>query len=82
MNRPLRTAALLLLAALALAACGKKADLRPPDGEEAAYTYPQPYPNPRGVVPGGETAGDYPPIFEDDRAPDEGRTERVVTGPS
>jgi predicted small lipoprotein YifL len=82
MSRPVRTAVLLLFAALALAACGKKADLRAPDGEAAAYTYPQPYPSPRSVVPGGETAGDYPPAFEGDRAPDEGRTKRAVTGPS
>lgn len=82
MNRPARTAVLLLFAALALAACGKKADLRPPDGEAAAYTYPQPYPDPPGVVPGGETAGELPPVFEDDRVPDESRTEYEVTGPS
>lgn len=82
MMRPASTAALLLLAALALTACGKKADLRPPDGEEATYTHPGPYPAPRSVVSGGETAGDFPPVFEDDRAPDEARTEREVTGPS
>lgn len=82
MMRPAGTAVLLLLAALALSACGKKAELRPPDGEGAAYTHPEPYPAPRSVVPGGETAGDFAPVFVEDRAPDESRTERTVTGPS
>ncbi len=39
--------------ALALSACGKRADLRAPDGEEAAYTYPRVYPNPATVLPAG-----------------------------
>lgn len=82
MTRPIGTALLLLLAALALAACGKKAEIRAPDGEEAAYTYPQPYPAPRSVVPGGTTAGPLPPAFGDDRAADESRTTREFTGPS
>lgn len=41
----------LLLLLPVLAACGKKAGLRPPDGREAEFTYPQVYPDPRGVVP-------------------------------
>lgn len=46
--RTLTLAALLALA-VALAACGKKGDLRPPDGEDAAYTYPKFYPDPKTV---------------------------------
>ncbi|MEX1306381.1 MAG: hypothetical protein WEA84_14600 [Rhodovibrionaceae bacterium] len=82
MTRMAGTAVVLLLAALALAACGKKADIRPPDGEEAAYSYPQPYPAPRSVVPGGTSAGALPPVFGEDRAADESRTSRDFTGPS
>ncbi len=44
------------VAVLALSACGKRADIRAPDGEEAAYTYPQVYPNPDTVLPSGTTA--------------------------
>jgi len=43
----------VLVSALALSACGKRADLRAPDGEEAAYTYPRTYPNPSTVLPAG-----------------------------
>ncbi len=82
MTRRAGTFLLLILAALALAACGKKAEVRPPDGEEAAYSYPQPYPAPRSVVPGGTSAGELPPVFGDDRSADESRTKREFTGPS
>jgi hypothetical protein len=44
-----------LAAALALSACGKRAGLRPPDGEEKVYTYPKVYPNPATVLPPGAT---------------------------
>ena len=37
--------------ALTLAACGKQADLRGPDGREGEFTFPRPYPNPATVVP-------------------------------
>ena len=33
----------------ALAACGKKGRPRPPEGEEASYTYPRFYPNKKSV---------------------------------
>lgn len=46
-------AALALSLALGLAACGKKGSPKPPEGQEADYTYPQPYPAPETVVPGG-----------------------------
>ncbi len=44
-------AALLMALALALAGCGRKGDLRPPEGEESAYGYPQAYPAPESVLP-------------------------------
>ena len=43
--------ALLLAVALALGACGRKGDLRAPEGEEDAYTGPGVYPAPESVVP-------------------------------
>lgn len=43
----------LVAALLVLGACGKKGDLRAPDGEEAAYTYPRTYPKPASVLPQG-----------------------------
>jgi len=42
-----------LAAALALSACGKRAEPRPPDGANEAYTYPKTYPNPDTVGPSG-----------------------------
>jgi len=44
-------AALLLVSALALAACGRKGDLLPPEGEKNAYTGLGTYPAPDSVVP-------------------------------
>jgi len=38
---------------LGVAACGKKGNPKPPEGEASQYTYPQPYPAPKTVVPGG-----------------------------
>lgn len=52
--------AAVLVLALALTACGRKGDLRPPPGEEEHYTYPQVYPAPDSVVPGGEATEESP----------------------
>jgi hypothetical protein len=46
-------AALALPLVLGLAACGKKGSPKPPEGQEADYTYPRAYPAPETVVPGG-----------------------------
>jgi predicted small lipoprotein YifL len=51
-----RLAAAVLLVPLALAACGKKGDLKPPPGHEAEYTWPHTYPDAATVRPQGETA--------------------------
>lgn len=71
-HRVLVLAAAGLLLAGGLAACGKKGSPKPPAGEEAAYTYPQAYPEPRTVAPPPE--GEDPQenrgpfsIFEDSR---------------
>ena len=48
-----RTACLALACLLFTAACGVEGDPVPPEGEEALYTYPLPYPDPKTVVPGG-----------------------------
>jgi len=77
MTTPRRSVTLLLAAALmvplalGLAACGKKGSPKPPEGQEADYTYPQPYPAPATVVPNGkaqpeENAGPLS-IFNDDK---------------
>lgn len=47
----IRLAVIASLSALALAACGVEGNPRPPEGEEAQYTYPQAYPAPQSVVP-------------------------------
>lgn len=52
------SAALLVILALALSACGRKGDLRPPDGEEDAYTGLGVYPAPESVVPPGNESED------------------------
>lgn len=65
-----RRAKLLLAAMLALplafglTACGKKGSPKPPEGQEADYTYPQAYPRPTTVVPGGEE--ERPELQSDD----------------
>jgi len=46
----------LAAALLVLGACGKQGELRGPDGEEAAYTYPRTYPKPSTVLPQGAPA--------------------------
>ncbi len=53
MSRLRHTALLVVAVALAatLAACGKKANLEPPDDTKATYTYPQQYPTPESVLP-------------------------------
>lgn len=45
------TGAFLLVLGLTLGACGRKGDLRPPEGEEGAYTGLGTYPAPESVVP-------------------------------
>ncbi len=52
----LRWAAVLGLVALAagLSACGKRGNLKPPEGEEKAYSYPRFYPAADTVVPSAE----------------------------
>ena len=52
------SAVLLLVLAVTLGACGRKGDLRPPDGEEDAYTGLGVYPAPDSVVPPGGQSGD------------------------
>ena len=59
------TAAFLLVLALMLGACGRKGDLRPPDGEEDAYTGQGVYPAPQSVVP---------PAAESSAAPEDEET--------
>ena len=53
-----------LLAAVALAAtmaaCGKKAELEPPENAQVPYTYPQQYPNPATVLPNPEDEATTP----------------------
>ena len=66
---------LMSLTALAgLAACGKKGDLAPPEGEEDLYSYPRSYPKPSSQVPGKRedrapqnTTPDNISIFPDER---------------
>ncbi len=52
---PRRPAALALVVAFGLAvglgACGRKDDLRPPDGRADEYNYPRAYPAPSSVLP-------------------------------
>jgi predicted small lipoprotein YifL len=66
------SAALLLALALALGACGRKGNLRAPEGEEDAYTGQGTYPAPESVVPqGGETSA-VPAVPEDEEDPEAG----------
>ena len=51
--KPVLAAALAGTLVLGLAACGKKGSPKPPEGQEADYTYPRDYPAPETVVPGG-----------------------------
>jgi predicted small lipoprotein YifL len=48
---PLLAAVIL---AASLAACGKKANLAPPENAQVPYTYPKQYPNPASVLPSPE----------------------------
>ena len=75
------TALLLVpLLALALSGCGKKGDPYAPEGQEEAYTYPNPYPKPGTLVPGGGVA--EPEDEEAQRHDTRGtRTKTVITGP-
>jgi len=60
--RALLTAALAAGMEFGLAACGKKGAPRPPAGEEEQYTFPNAYPAPNTVTPGGAASaqGDDP----------------------
>lgn len=61
-----RRAVLALLALGALAACGKKGPIKPPDGEAEAYRR-NVYPDPASVVPGGKPkVGPPPPVVRED----------------
>ncbi len=60
-------AALLLVLALALGACGRKGDLYPPEGEEYRYTGTGTYPAPDSVVP---QAGESSLLREDEEEAD------------
>jgi len=64
------SAVALLAMALALGGCGRKGDLRPPEGEESAYTGLGVYPAPDSVVP---PAGGAAPAPEDapEKAPED-----------
>lgn len=62
---------IILVLPLALAACGVKGDIEPPEAEKATYTYPQTYPAPQTVVPQDGTTGaaqPVPPAYGDDRS--------------
>lgn len=63
------SAALLLVLALALGACGRKGDLRAPEGEEDAYTGLGTYPAPESVVPQESESSALP---EDEEDPESG----------
>jgi hypothetical protein len=52
-----------------LAACGKKASPRPPEGQESDYTYPRSYPDPRTVLPGAEGESGESPAHSGDLSP-------------
>ncbi len=66
------SAALLLILALALGACGRKGELRAPEGEEGAYTGLGTYPAPDSVVPQyGETSA-VPAVPEAEEEPETG----------
>ncbi len=65
-------AALLLVLALALGGCGRKGDLRPPEGQEEAYPGRGVYPAPDSVVPQEGEASARPEHEEDPEAGEEG----------
>lgn len=55
-------AAVVMVAAVA--ACGKKAGLEPPEGQEGSYTYPRVYPNPGSVLPSEDKKSETPSYQE------------------
>ena len=63
------SATFLLVIVLALGACGRKGDLRPPEGEEDAYTGLGIYPAPESVVP---QEGESSAVPEDEEDPETG----------
>jgi hypothetical protein len=52
-----------------LAACGKKASPRPPEGQESEYTYPRAYPDPKTVVPDADGESGAAPAHAGDLSP-------------
>ena len=67
-----RTAAFLLVLALALGACGRKGDLRAPEGEEDAYFGLGTSPAPESVVPQESETSAVPAVPEDEEDPETG----------
>lgn len=63
------SAALLLVVALALGACGRKGNLRAPEGEEDAYSGLGTHPAPESVVP---QEGESSAVPEDEEGPETG----------
>ncbi len=66
------SAALLLVVALALGACGRKGNLRAPEGEEDAYSGPGTHPAPESVVPQEGESSAVPAVPEDEEEPETG----------
>jgi predicted small lipoprotein YifL len=63
------SATLLLVVALALGGCGRKGNLRAPEGEEDAYTGLGTHPAPESVVP---QEGEASAVPEDEEDPETG----------
>ena len=63
------SATLLLVVALALGGCGRKGNLRAPEGEEDAYTGLGTHPAPESVVP---QEGEVSAVPEDEEDPETG----------
>ena len=63
MSDQTKTFAVILIAlAVALGACGRKGNIKPPEDEASAYTFPKVYPAPESVVPqADETPDDTDP---------------------
>lgn len=77
-----RRAALILLTLglplVALAACGKKGPINPPEGQAEAFER-NVYPEPASVVPGGKSGvGPRPPRVEEDEFGRERTTTTVI----
>ncbi len=66
------SATLLLVVALALGGCGRKGNLRAPEGEEDAYTGLGTHPAPESVVPQEGESSAVPAVPEDEEDPETG----------